>query len=162
AIPRQEYDTAVGVQRAAEASLAAAQASAERAQIDLGYTKVSAPEDGLVGKTEVYAGTLVGRGDSTLLTHISQIGSIHVRFTIPERDYLYYARRRQETGKRAGTGDKLPFELVLADGSVHPEKGQLTFIDRNVDPQTGPILLESPFPNPRGVRPAGPSTPGRT
>jgi membrane fusion protein (multidrug efflux system) len=150
AISRQEYDTAVVVQRAAEASVEAAKASAERAQIDLGYTRVTAPEDGLVGKTEVYAGTLVGRGDSTLLTHISQIGTIHVRFTIPERDYLFYARRNQQRGN-PNAGARLPFELVLADGSVHPQQGHLTFIDRNVDPQTGTILLEAAFPNPGGV-----------
>ena len=52
-----------------------------------------APESGLAGKTEVYPGTLVGRGESTLLTNISQLDSVHVRFTIPEKDYLYYARR---------------------------------------------------------------------
>ena len=89
AISRQEYETAFVVQRAAEAAVEAAKASALRADIDLGYTKVVAPEDGLVGKTEVYPGTLVGRGQSTLLTNISQIGTIHVRFTIPERDYIY-------------------------------------------------------------------------
>ena len=151
AISRQEYETAVAVQRAAEAAVDASKAAAERAEIDLGYTKVLAPEDGLVGKTEVYPGTLVGRGQSTLLTHISQIGTIHVRFTIPERDYLYYARRGQERRERAGDGQKLPFELVLADGSLHPEKGQLVFVDRNVDPQTGTILMEAAFPNPGGI-----------
>jgi membrane fusion protein (multidrug efflux system) len=150
AISRQEYETAVAVERAAEASVEAAKAQAERASIDLGYTRVLAPEDGLVGKTEVYPGTLVGRGQSTLLTHISQIGTIHVRFTIPERDYLYYARRRQEQGK-AGEAPGLPFELVLADGSLHPEKGQLVFVDRNVDPQTGTILMEAAFRNPGGI-----------
>jgi len=146
AISRQEYDTAVVVKRAAEAAVEAAKASAERARIDLGYTKVEAPADGLVGKTEVYAGTLVGRGQSTLLTHISQIGTIHVRFTISERDYLQYARRTPRD--RPG---KLPFELVLADGSVHPHQGQLVFVDRNVDPTTGTILLEAAFPNPGGI-----------
>ena len=148
AISRQEYDTAVVVKRAAEAAVEASKASAERARIDLGYTKVTAPADGLVGKTEVYAGTLVGRGQSTLLTQISQIGTIHVRFTIPERDYLYYARR----GPQSRTANaKLPFELVLADGSVHPQQGQLVFVDRNVDPTTGTILLEAAFPNPGGI-----------
>lgn len=150
AISRQEYETAVVVQRAAEASVEAAKAAAERAQIDLGYTNVVAPENGLAGKTEVYPGTLVGRGQSTLLTHISQIATIHVRFTIPERDYLYFARRRQEAGK-ADQAPQLPFELVLADGSVHPEKGRLVFVDRNVDPTTGTILMEAAFPNPGGI-----------
>jgi membrane fusion protein (multidrug efflux system) len=152
AISRQEYETAVAVERAAEAAAEAAKASAQRAEIDLGYTKVLAPEDGLVGKTEVYPGTLVGRGQSTLLTHISQIGTIHVRFTIPERDYLYYARRQQEGGRGSREdGAGLPFELVLADGSAHTEQGRLVFVDRNVDPQTGSILLEAAFPNPGGI-----------
>jgi len=110
---------------------------------------VLAPEYGLAGKTEVYPGTLVGRGQSTLLTHISQIATIHVRFTIPERDYLYYARRRQEAGKTGAP--QPPFELVLADGSVHPEKGRLVFVDRNVDAATGTILMEAAFPNPGAI-----------
>ena len=150
AISRQEYDTAVVVQRAAEAAVDAAKAQAQRAEIDLGYTKVVAPENGMAGKTEVYPGTLVGRGQSTLLTHISQIATIHVRFTIPERDYLYYARRRQEAGK-TDQALQLPFELVLADGSVHPKQGRLVFVDRNVDPTTGTILMEAAFPNPGGI-----------
>ena len=149
AISRQEYDTAVVVQRAAEAAVEAAKAQAQRAEIELGYTKVVAPESGMVGKTEVYPGTLVGRGQSTLLTQISQIGTIHVRFTIPERDYIYYAKRAQ--GRGTGQAQRLPFDLVLADGSVHPEKGQLVFVDRNVDPTTGTILMEAAFPNPGGI-----------
>jgi membrane fusion protein (multidrug efflux system) len=153
AISRQDHDKALVVQWAAEAAVAAAKASAERAEIDLGYTRVVAPEDGLVGKTEVYPGTLVGRGQSTLLTHISQIRTIHVRISVPEREYLHYARKVQERGGRAAAA-KLPFELILADGSVLPDKGQLVFADRNVDPQTGTILLEAAFPNPtRIVRP---------
>jgi len=147
AIPREQYETAVAVQRASEAAVEAAKATAERAQIDLGYTRVLAPDDGLVGKTEVYPGTLVGRGESTLLTLISQITTIHVRFTIPERDYLYYARRREERGL-SGQAPTLPFDLVLADGSALPNKGKLVFVDRNVDPETGTILMEAAFPNP--------------
>ena len=122
AISRQEYDTAVVVQRAAEAGVEAAKATVDRAQIDLGYTRVTAPEDGLVGKTEVYPGTLVGRGQSDLLTHISQIATIHVRFTVPERDYLYYARRTQERGGKSAGG-----ALALRAGPERrvgaPEKG---------------------------------------
>jgi len=153
AISRQEYETAVAVERAAAAAVEAAQAVVRRAEIDLGYTKVVAPEPGLVGKTEVYSGTLVGRGQSTLLTHISQIETIHVRFTIAEKDYLYYARRRSEQGGRDKPPD-LPFELVLADGGVHPHAGRLVFLDRAVDPGTGTILAEAAFPNPeRIVRP---------
>jgi len=150
AISRQEYETAVAVQHAAEAAVDAVKAEVQGAEIDLGYTRVVAPEAGLAGKTEVYPGTLVGRGQSTLLTQISQIDTIHVRFTIAEKDYLFFARRREERGI-SGQPVQLPFELVLADGSVHPEKGQLVFVDRNVDPRTGTILMEAAFPNPGGI-----------
>jgi membrane fusion protein, multidrug efflux system len=151
AIPKEQYETAVAVQRAQEAAVAAATAAMEGAEVDLSYTEVLAPEDGLVGRTEVYPGTLVGRGQSTLLTQISPIATIHVRFTFPERDYLYYARRREERLRSGGPGADLPFELILADGSVHTEKGRLVFVDRNVDPQTGTILAEAAFPNPGGI-----------
>ena len=151
AISRQEYETALVVQQAAQAAVEAAQASAREAEIDLGYTRVLAPESGLVGKTEVYPGTLVGRVQNTLLTHISQIDSIHVRFTVPERDYLYYAREKEKRGVASDPPADLPFELVLADGSRLPDTGRLVFVDRNVDPTTGTILMEAAFPNPGGI-----------
>jgi membrane fusion protein, multidrug efflux system len=151
AISRQEYETAVAVQRAAEATVEAAKATVQGAQLDLGYTKVTAPEDGLVGKTEVYPGTLVGRGQNTLLTRISQVATIHVRFTLPERDYLFYARRREERGLTGAPGGGLPFELVLSDGTVHPHTGKLVFVDRNVDAETGTIMMEAAFPNPGSI-----------
>jgi membrane fusion protein (multidrug efflux system) len=150
AIPKEQYETSVAVERAQVAAVDAAKATVQRAEIDLSYTRVLAPEDGLVGKTEVYPGTLVGRGQSTLLTHISQVATIHVRFTLPERDYLFYARRRQVRGQ-AGEPAQLPLELILADGTQHPEKGDLVFVDRNVDPVTGTILLEAAFRNPGGI-----------
>lgn len=149
AISRQDYETAVAVERAQKATVEAARAGLKSAEIDLGYTRIRAPDSGLVGKTEVYAGTLVGRGQSTLLTRISKVDPIHVRFTLPERDYLYYARRREERG--SGRGGNLPLELVLGDGTVHAQPGTLVFVDRNVDPQTGTILLEASFPNPGGI-----------
>jgi membrane fusion protein, multidrug efflux system len=153
AISRQDYETAVQVQRAAEASLAAAQAVLKRSQIDLSYTRVVAPASGIVGKTEVYPGTLVGRGQSTLLTHISQVETIHVRVSIPERDYIAYNRKGEER-RKAGETTPLKFEMVLSDGSVHPAKGTLVFVDRAVDAQTGTILVEVAFPNPgSAVRP---------
>ncbi len=152
AISRQEYETAVAIERAQESAVAAAKAAVDTSEIDLGYTKVLAPDDGLVGKTEVYPGTLVGRGQSELLTHISKVDPIHVRFTIAERDYLFYARREEE--RKAAESAETPFQLVLADGTVHSQPGKLVFIDRNVDAQTGTILLEASFPNPgRIVRP---------
>ena len=150
AIPREQLETAVSVQRAAEAAVQAARATVQRAEIDLGYTRVYAPEAGLVGKTEVYPGTLVGQGQNNLLTHISQIASIHVRFTLPERDYLRLARRQVDQGTTSEAPQR-PLELVLADGTMHPATGKLVFVDRNVDPETGTILMEAAFPNPNAI-----------
>jgi membrane fusion protein (multidrug efflux system) len=149
AISRQEYETAVAVERAQASVVEAARASLESAELDLGYTRVLAPDTGLIGKTEVYPGTLVGRGQSTLLTRISKIEPIHVRFTVAEGGYLRYARRNEE--RKAATGAELPIELVLADGTTHPHTGRFVFIDRSVDPQTGTIMLEASFPNPGGI-----------
>jgi membrane fusion protein (multidrug efflux system) len=149
AISRQDYETSVQVQRAAVASLDAAKAARNRAEIDLSYARVVAPASGVVGKTEVYPGTLVGRGQSTLLTRISQIDTIHVRVSVPEKDYIEYSKRGAQ--RRAAGAPPLKFELILSDGTVHPEKGDLVFVDRGVDAQTGTILEEVAFPNPGGV-----------
>jgi membrane fusion protein (multidrug efflux system) len=155
AVSVQDLETAKADQRSREAALAAARAAADRSAIDLGYTRVVAPDDGLIGTTEAFPGTLVGRGQNTLLTHLSKIDPIKVRFSIAERDYLYFARRKEARvaadpkGKSDDvTSDKLEFEMVLADGSVHPQKGTLVFVDRNVDAKTGTIRLEASFPNP--------------
>lgn len=153
AISRQEYETAVQLARAAEASVEAAKAGVERARIDLSFTRIYAPASGIAGKTEVYPGTLVGRGQSDLLTRISQVDRIHVRVSLPEKDFIEYNRKGTER-RRAGNATPLKFELLLSDGSVHPEKGDLVFVDRAVDPETGTILVEVAFPNPGStVRP---------
>jgi membrane fusion protein (multidrug efflux system) len=151
AIPRQQYDTSVAVENAASAAVDAARAIVDDATIDLQYTKIYSPIDGLVGRTEVKPGNLVGRGDNTLLTTVSTVDPIHVRFTISEQDYLKYARA---AGGADPGSQKRAFELVLADGSVHKEKGTLVFADRLVDPTTGTLMLEATYPNPdKLVRP---------
>ncbi|HXC51421.1 MAG TPA: efflux RND transporter periplasmic adaptor subunit [Candidatus Limnocylindrales bacterium] len=144
AIPRQQYDTAVALESAASAVVDAESAAVDNATIDLEYTKIYSPIDGLVGKTEVKPGNLVGRGDNTLLTTVSTIDPIHVRFSIAERDYLKYARA---TGNKPEK-DAGRFELILGDGSVHNHRGGLEFADRLVDPTTGTLMLEVSFPNP--------------
>ena len=152
AISREEYETAVAQEQAAVAAEAAAAANAQSARLNLSYARITAPDNGMAGKTLVYPGSLVGRGESTLLTHISQIDPIHVRFTIAERDYLRMARRK--SAAEGGGGEPIPLELILSDGSTLPDKGRMVFVDRNVDPLTGTILLEAAFPNPGGlVRP---------
>jgi membrane fusion protein (multidrug efflux system) len=149
ALPRQDLETALANQSANKAQVDAAKATVDQATIALGYCKITAPITGLIGKTEVNVGNLVGAGSSTLLTSISKIDPIRVRFSISERDYLEFVKRVKagEIGKASNT----PIELVLADGSIHPQMGKLTFADRMVDPETGTLLLEASFPNPEGI-----------
>jgi membrane fusion protein, multidrug efflux system len=150
AISKEEYDTSVSAEQAASASVDAAKASAKDAELNLGYTNVYSPIDGLVGKTQVKPGNLVGRGENTLLTVVSNIESIHVRSNVSERDYLRLARAKGATPKDSDRSTD-NFELVLADGSVHNSKGRLVYADRAVDPQTGTLAIEASFPNPDHV-----------
>jgi membrane fusion protein, multidrug efflux system len=147
AISREEYETSVSAEQAASASVDAAKASAKDAELNLGYTNVYSPIDGLVGKTQVKPGNLVGRGENTLLTVISNVDSVHVRSNVSERDYLRLARAKGSVPKAANKNADA-FELVLADGSVYNYKGRLVFADRAVDPTTGTLGIEAEFPNP--------------
>ena len=115
-------------------------------EIQLGYTKIYAPIAGLIGKTEVKPGNLVGRGQNTLLATLSVLDPIAVRFSISEQEFLAL-RQAYPEGQRAEAG-AAAFELVLADGSVLPDKGTVVFADRGIDPATGTLLLEAAFPNP--------------
>jgi len=149
AISRQQYDDALAAREGAAANLEAAKADVDSARIELGYTRIYSPLDGIAGKTEVKAGNLVGRGQSTLLTTISSVDPIHVRFSISEQDYL--AWRRQSTPAERPREEQDIFELILSDGTVHPRRGRAVFADRQVDPTTGTFMLEVAFANPDNI-----------
>jgi membrane fusion protein (multidrug efflux system) len=155
AVSQQELDNASAQRDAAVAQVDAGKAAVEKAELDLGYTKIYAPLDGLIGTTKVKTGNLVGRGESTLLVTISQIDPILFRAGIAEAEYLRVARRMQEQREQGIVqGEKTPIQLILADGTVHPQQGYLDAVERNIDTQTGTIALQIKFPNPdRLVRP---------
>jgi len=155
AIPQMTLDNALSAEEAAQAGVAAAKANVDQAKLDLSYTRISAEAAGLAGKAEVLPGNFVGRGEPTLLTQISQLDPIHARFSIPEQELI---RIQQELGgmtqEQRKAKFKGAFEMELADGSRYPEKGDLIFGERQVDPTTGTLLVEVAFPNPaRTVRP---------
>ena len=151
AISRQMLDDAEAAERSAAGAVDTAQAAVENVRIQLGYTKIYAPIAGLIGKTEVKPGNLVGRGQNTLLTTISALDPIHVRFSISEQDYLALRQAHADQIQTAPETPAAVFDLVLADGSTWPQKGAVVFADRNVDPATGTLLLEVAFPNPGGI-----------
>jgi membrane fusion protein (multidrug efflux system) len=150
AVSAQELDNAVAFEEAARSQVDARKAAVERASLDLGYTTVVSPVDGLAGTTLVKAGSLVGRGESTLLTTVSTIDPILFRAGISEAEYLRIARRADELRAARG-GEKIPIELLLADGTVHPHKGRLEAVERAVDAATGTLTLQFTFPNPGGL-----------
>lgn len=147
AISREEYETSVQMERAATASVDAAQAAVQKARLDLGYCTVVAPISGLAGKTEVQIGNLVGRDGSTLLTTISKTDPIRVRFSLSERDLLDF-RRRASVKDNSKAARQMDLFLVLADGSKYEYPGRLVLADNRVDARTGTLLLEAEFPNP--------------
>jgi membrane fusion protein (multidrug efflux system) len=155
AVSQQELDNALSAQDAALAQVDAAKAALEKAEIDLSYTIITAPLDGLIGTTKVKAGNLVGRGESTLLVTISQIDPILFRAGMAEAEYLKLARRMQEDLSQGRTGStSTPVQLILADGTVHAHDGRLDAVERNIDATTGTLALQIKFPNPdRLVRP---------
>jgi membrane fusion protein (multidrug efflux system) len=154
AVSQQELDNALSAQDAARAQVDAMKAAVDKATLDLGYAHITSPIDGLVGTTQVKAGNLVGRGESTLLTTVSQVNPILFRAGVSEADYLRVAKRVLERGGLQATRQKAEVELLLADGTVHAHKGNLDTIERAVDPTTGTLALQFTFPNPeRLVRP---------
>jgi len=153
AVSQMELDNAVSAADAARAQVDAQKAAVDRAALDLGYTSIYAPVDGLAGTTKVKPGNLVGRGESTLLTTISVIDPIFFRVGIAEGEYLRLARRREEQ-RAAGTWQPIPVQLILADGTTHPHAGRLDTVERNIDPTTGTLAMQLTFPNPeRLLRP---------
>ena len=153
AVSQQELDNALANQDAARAQVDAATANVDNATLDLGYTSITSPIDGIVGTTLVKAGNLVGRGESTLLTTVSQVDPILFRAGISEGEYLRIARRAEEL--RAARGDNpTTVQLLLADGTTYPETGRVDAIERAVDPTTGTLAVQFTFPNPdRLLRP---------
>src|SRR4029450_9454825 len=123
AVSKQELDDALAAQDAARSEVEAAKAAAEKATLDLSYTRITAPLSGLIRTTILKPGNLVGRGQNTLLTTISQIDPILFRVGVTEADYLKVARRDpSRTGEAPRAGG---IQLFLTDGSVSPTPGTL-------------------------------------
>src|SRR5436190_1157146 len=149
AVSQKELDDARAAQDAARSQVEAAKAAVEKATLDLGYARIAAPISGLVGTTLVKPGSLVGRGESTLLTTISKIDPIIFRVAVTEADYLRIIKRDPT---RAGQEGKMSgIELVLADGATYPHPGTVGPVDRAVNSSTGTLGVQLYFPNPDNV-----------
>ncbi len=151
AIPQQDLDNAVASVAVGQGNVQSAEAQVSSAKINLGYCDVNAPASGLIGAKQVSVGSLVGKGEPTLLATISQLDPIWFYCNLGEVEYLKANAEARRTGK---TVKDLDVTLLLSDGSEHPNRGRFVFLDRAVDSKTGTIRLRCEFPNPnKNLRP---------
>jgi len=158
AASKADLDGATAQYNAALGSVQVANAKVKQARIQLGYTEISAPISGRIGITKADVGEFVGRDPNpVVLNFVSLIDPIRVRFAIDERNYLRLARqyRVMDKAERARRANKDSYDLILADGSVHPHRGRSVAYDAAIDPATGTFTLEADFPNPERLVLAG-------
>ncbi len=134
----------------ANGQLENARAALRTATINLGFTKIVSPIDGIAGMAQAQVGDLVGT-TSAPLTTVSTLDPIKVYFTLSEQEYLSYSRQSSDQSNQNRDLAQLQLELILADGSTHPQKGNFYFADRQVDPKTGAIRIAGIFLNPGNV-----------
>jgi membrane fusion protein (multidrug efflux system) len=145
AVSQRDKDNAIGSVQSSEAQVLEAQAQVRKAELDLGFTKISSPIDGIAGAAKAQMGDLVGTPQARELTTVSTVNPIKVYVPISEREYLQSVEKSKQEQKP--DAEKTTFELILADGSTWPQKGTFSFADRQVDPQTGTIKVAILFPN---------------
>lgn len=150
AISQQEMDTAAAELQQADAELEASTADAESADLNLGFTEITAPIEGIIGRPLLTLGNLITQ-DSSLLTTIVSQDPMYAYFDVDERSMLMYQQLiREGKVKSARAGEVVPVEVGLAnEGNKYPHAGQLDFVNNRVDPLTGTIQVRGMFPNPK-------------
>src|SRR5579864_2830501 len=147
AIAQSQLDNDIQANRAARATVKAAEAQVEQAQLNIEFTDVKSLVDGMAGIAQVQIGNLVN--PATVLTSVSQINPMKAYFAISEQEYIHFANRINTEAQEDVPSNGPPFELILADGSVYPYKGMGLLANRQVDLSTGSIQIVCSFPNPR-------------
>lgn len=148
ALSKKDLDDANGAERSARAAVVAAQAAVENARINLGFTKITSPIQGIAGIATTQIGNLVGPTLGRELTTVSTINPIKVYYTVNEQAYTDFMKRFSSEEEGLEQAKKLQLELILADGSLYPYKGKVSAIDRQVDVRTGTLRFAGIFANP--------------
>lgn len=146
AVSKKDLDDAVGNEASARSAYDAAKAALDKAQLDLGFTRITSPIGGVAGVAKAQIGNLVGPGNTEELTTVSTVDPIKVWLPISEQEFLAAQANRPAPGQ-----PKRKIELVLADGTVYPKPGEFAFADRQVDASTGTLKIAILFPNPGNV-----------
>ncbi|TVP43569.1 MAG: efflux RND transporter periplasmic adaptor subunit [Mongoliibacter sp.] len=152
AISKRDLDAATARRDASIDAVKAAEANLNLAKLNLSYAQIRAPISGIIGKTKAKEGEYVGKSPNpVILNTISKTDSVVVEFFLNEKDYITFYKQFIRDGEEGINLVSHPLELFLADGEKFPYTGKITFLDRNVDPGTGTILIQSIFPNPDGL-----------
>ncbi len=146
AVSRKDLDDAVGQEQSAHSAYDAATAALDKANLDLGFTRITSPIDGIAGIAKAQIGNLVGPGQTEELTSVSTVDPIKVWVPISEQEFLGLESRKRTPGE-----SKRKIDLILSDGSLYPHKGEFAFADRQVDPTTGTLKIAILFPNPGNI-----------
>ena len=152
AISQQELDNAIQSNKGAQAALESSQAAVQQAELNLGFTKITSPIDGIAGIAEAQVGDLVGP-NSAELTAVSTVDPIKVYFPISEQEYMLAMKTRMAEGRDEATSGHTTntLELILANGATYPHKGTIVTADRQVNIKTGTIRIAGLFPNPHFI-----------
>src|SRR5881392_1272998 len=149
-ISDQERDTAIAAAGSSRANVEADQAAVQQAELNLGYTKVTAPIDGMAGFANSQVGDLVGPTTGPLTT-VSQIDPIKAVVTAGEGPFTDFVSRHPDATERNAYIKSLDFDLFLGNGELYPRKGKFYALDRSLDPKTGSIRYYVTFPNPGNI-----------
>src|SRR5437870_2416810 len=145
-----QIGTAKAAINTAKGQIENAKAAVRTAQLNLGFTRIISPIDGIAGIAQAQVGNLITT-TSAPLTTVSTVDPIKVYFTLSEQQYLNFTKRNLIEARHGASVAQIELELILSDGSSYPEKGSFFFADRQVDPKTGAIRMAGIFPNPGNV-----------
>ena len=150
AVSKRVLDAAVAKDKAARSNYVSMLASLKNQEIERSYCNIRSPIDGVIGLSNARLGDYITKmGNASRLNMVSKLEKVRVQFTVSESDYLKYQKRTKE-------GEEIKdLQLILSDGSIHPEKGTLNFSDTKIDPTTGTVTIEAKFPNPDGTLRSG-------
>lgn len=151
AVSKQVFDQALATLGQAEAELLARKAAVETAELNLGYTKVTAPITGRIGKALVTEGALVSATEATQLALIRQLDPVFLDITQSSSDLLKLRRSLEDGSISSVAPDQATITLILDDGRRYPHQGKLLFSDVSVDPTTGMVTLRGEVPNPDNI-----------
>ena len=145
-----QIGTAKAAIKTVQGQIENAKAAVRTAQLNLGFTRIVSPIDGIAGIAQAQVGNLVSK-DTPALTTVSTVDPIKVYFTLSEQEYLKFTKRNLIEARREASVAQIELQLLLSDGSEYPQKGSFYFADRQVDQKTGAIRMAGLFPNPGGV-----------